>query len=599
MAIISPWSSFLSTGDYSDVAVSVGGEKFRLHWFPLLARSQYFRREFQKLSDSCRSMLDNCVSRDECHISVDLTELPGGLTAFRHVTQYCYMESPPLTTYNVLSVLLAAEHLEMNDLLSQNNLIRECDEFLEENVFIRWEHALTVLECSNEAVLELTRGEKVVTACQKVVLDYASSLDDENKISDASQFFQKMVKLPLTFLSRLLRDFTSSNLTFMVLGNFLSKEGHRWLLSQETENEEHLLSKNSTVPLTTGGEPLTLVENKRIFLEWIVLASGFSKDKSKELIRKECEITYVVSLLKFAYEFKLESYTSVLEEALGDQFHILKVEDLQVLELKSVQSIVSYYSEKIRGKNSTIPKDQMLTAGLLLDQYLCWGSSSCETFHHYFQNLVEAFPTETRENCDILYDAIDKYLEKNWDKISDDDCLHLCSFLEPMKISETKAEHAVQNSRMPLKPEFLTALFLAQKKRTSDLEEKMKIAEKKVADSEEKIAVLEESLKSQKIQLEAINAEKPVSLPLSKPSPFLECAPTPPTIETFGKLDNGGTPNPIPIFGTTAPRASFCFSLGTSVPYTASKFTYGKPGEKINRNRPACTPTPSHLSPFG
>lgn len=94
------FEKFRSGGELSDVQVSVEGELFKLHRFPLYTRSDFFLKEFAK------QVTGNQV--------ITLENFPGGREIFTVVADFCYNISVSITPENVLALKCAAKYLEMN-----------------------------------------------------------------------------------------------------------------------------------------------------------------------------------------------------------------------------------------------------------------------------------------------------------------------------------------------------------------------------------------------------------------------------------------------------------------------------------------------------
>lgn len=99
---------FRETGELSDICVRVDGVEFRLHKFPLIVNSEFFRA-------LCR-----CGMADEDR--VELSYFPGGANAFSLVADYCYGQQIDIDYTNVAELRCAAEFLQMT---TQGNLASE------------------------------------------------------------------------------------------------------------------------------------------------------------------------------------------------------------------------------------------------------------------------------------------------------------------------------------------------------------------------------------------------------------------------------------------------------------------------------------------
>lgn len=107
------FGKFRCDGELSDVQVSVNGEEFRLHRFPLYTRSDFFLKEFAKHGPS----------------NIVLNSFPGGRDTFTLVADFCYNINIKITAENVISLRRAAKFLEMN---GSGNLYEKTGLFIEQ-----------------------------------------------------------------------------------------------------------------------------------------------------------------------------------------------------------------------------------------------------------------------------------------------------------------------------------------------------------------------------------------------------------------------------------------------------------------------------------
>lgn len=100
-----------SSGEFSDLTIQVGDQLLRLHRFPLLSRSEYFR-----------GLLRSGMA-DSAHVT--LTGLPGGFRTMEMVADFCYGLdiTGRFSTSNVGHLLCAASYLQMS---GQDNLTELC-----------------------------------------------------------------------------------------------------------------------------------------------------------------------------------------------------------------------------------------------------------------------------------------------------------------------------------------------------------------------------------------------------------------------------------------------------------------------------------------
>ncbi|KAK3094974.1 hypothetical protein FSP39_008586 [Pinctada imbricata] len=109
------FSKFRQTGDLSDLMVEVNGTTFKLHKFPLYARSEYF----------CKLARGHDVGK------IELSDFPGGPDTFSLVADFCYNMPVDMSKTNVVQIRCAAEFLKMG---GAGNLIETSDKFLKDTI---------------------------------------------------------------------------------------------------------------------------------------------------------------------------------------------------------------------------------------------------------------------------------------------------------------------------------------------------------------------------------------------------------------------------------------------------------------------------------
>ena len=148
-----------STGEFSDITVNVGCCQLRLHRFPLMASSNYFR-------DLLRGNTAETAV-------VDLHGLPGGYSAMKLAADFCYglPVYDTLSTCNIGHVICAASHLQMS---GSRNLLQMCKSKLIQLTEESTTNCLAILvNCVD--VAELVDREGVASQCIQSAADQWSS----------------------------------------------------------------------------------------------------------------------------------------------------------------------------------------------------------------------------------------------------------------------------------------------------------------------------------------------------------------------------------------------------------------------------------------
>jgi hypothetical protein len=101
------FNAYRDSGEYSDILVKVDSTDFKLHKFPLIVRSDYFRQEL----------------RDKQELVLD--EFPGGPKIFSIVADHFYNKEINIDCKNIIELRCACEYLKIN-----GNLIQKCETIL-------------------------------------------------------------------------------------------------------------------------------------------------------------------------------------------------------------------------------------------------------------------------------------------------------------------------------------------------------------------------------------------------------------------------------------------------------------------------------------
>ncbi|ESO89801.1 hypothetical protein LOTGIDRAFT_124742, partial [Lottia gigantea] len=111
------FSKFRESGELSDITITVDDVEFKLHKFPLYAKSDYFRNLSRQANSKEKS--------------VTLENFPGGAEIFSLVADFCYNMVLPLTKSNIVQIRCAASQLEMD---GHGNLADIADKFLQDTI---------------------------------------------------------------------------------------------------------------------------------------------------------------------------------------------------------------------------------------------------------------------------------------------------------------------------------------------------------------------------------------------------------------------------------------------------------------------------------
>ncbi|KAE9589350.1 hypothetical protein Lal_00000063 [Lupinus albus] len=447
----------------SDIIVSLGDVKFYLHKFPLLSKSAHL----QKLIS-----LSNEGNMDEVQIS----DIPGGTSAFEICAKFCYGMTVTLNAYNVIAARCAAEYLGMHETIEKGNLIYKIDVFLSSSIFCSWKDSIILLQTS-KSMSPVAEDLKVVSHCiesianktcvnvSKVDWSYTynrKKLPEENGIG-ANQNEVRTRLVPKDWWVEDLCEL-EVDLYKSVVANIKTKEVH----SNEVIGEAlkayayRRLPNFSKSVIQSGG-----MSKHRLIVETIVWllpaekgsvscrfllkllkASIFVESGERtreELIRRigqQLEEASVTDILIPAPDGKTETYDVSIVLKMVREF--LKKDVNAEIELVGGGEL-----EGIR-KPGILSDASKLMVAKLVDGYLAEIAKDHNLPLSDFIDLAELVSGISRPSHDGIYRAIDTYLKEH-PGISKGERKRICKLMDCRKLSVDACLHAVQNERLPLR----------------------------------------------------------------------------------------------------------------------------------------------------
>ncbi|CAJ2630437.1 unnamed protein product [Trifolium pratense] len=445
----------------SDIVVSIGDMKFYLHKFPLISKSSHL----QKLIS-----LNNEENIDEIQIS----DIPGGASAFEICAKFCYGMTVTLNAYNVIATRCAAEYLGMHENIEKGNLLYKIDVFLNSSIFRSWKDSIIILQ-TTKSMLPLDEEQKVVTRCIESIANKASvdvskvdwsysynrkKLPEENGI-ESNQNGVRTRHVPKDWwvedLSELEVDMYES-----VIKNIITKE----IQTNDVIGEALKAYAYRKLPhFSKGMVPCGDVSKHRLIVETIVKLLPSEKGS--------VSCRFLVKLLKAA--IFVESEDRIKEELvkrIGQQLEEASVNDILIrapdgettmYDVSIVQNIVREFLMKDHnseiesvegGKLEGIRKPGILSdasklmVAKLIDSYLAEIAKDPNLPLSDFVNLAELVSNISRPAHDGIYRAIDTYLKEH-PGINKGEKKRICKLMDCRKLSVDACLHAIQNERLP------------------------------------------------------------------------------------------------------------------------------------------------------
>ncbi|EER91236.1 hypothetical protein BDA96_01G176600 [Sorghum bicolor] len=457
---------FVATELATDIVISIGDVKFYLHKFPLLSKSS----RLQRLVAS---------SNEEKNDEVDISDIPGGPSAFEICAKFCYGMIVTLNAYNVLAARCAAEYLEMFETIEKGNLIYKIDVFLTSSVFRTWKDSIIVLQ-STKSLLPWCENLKVINHCIDSIASKASidpsevewsytynrkKLPSENGIDShwngvrkqpmvpSDWWVEDLCELEVDLYKRVIMTVKAKGSTpAVVIGEALRAYAYRRLLGSLEDAvsngvdctkrraaldailfllpaEEGSVSCGFLLKLLRAACLLGSGESHRINLIKRIGTQLDGASVSDLLIPPNTDEnnTYNIDLIMpIVEEFMLQNSDSGKEKFQDDE---------EIVEIENVTSVSS---------------TSKLAVAKLIDGYLAEIAKDPNLPLPKLIALAEMVSSLPRPTHDGLYRAIDMYLKEH-PGLSKSEKKKLCGLMDCKQLSQDACMHAVQNERLPLR----------------------------------------------------------------------------------------------------------------------------------------------------
>ncbi|XP_028767744.1 BTB/POZ domain-containing protein NPY2-like [Neltuma alba] len=454
---------FVASDLASDIIVTVGDIKFYLHKFPLLSKSAHL----QKLATTC-----NLDTGDEVQIS----EIPGGASAFEICAKFCYGMTVTLNAYNVIAARCAAEYLGMHETIEKGNLIHKIDVFLSSTIFRSWKDSIIVLQTSIP-MLPLADDLKIVNHCiesiaSKVCLDVSKvdwsysynrmKLPQENGI-DSNQTEGRTRNVPADWWVEDLCE-----LEVDLYRSLMTKIIKKKILSGEVIGAALKAYANSRLPnFSKGMIHHWDVSKHRLIAETIVWLLPAEKGSvSCRFLLKLLKAAIFVDLGDMTKEELVRRIGRQLEEASVSDILVQSTDgeatmyDVNIVKKIVIEYLMQDHNAEIEQDGRSGPKEitrpgilsegSKLMVAKLVDGYLAEISKDPNLPLSKFVDLAELVSGIPRPTHDALYRAIDMYLKEH-PGISKDERNGICKLMDCKKLSVDACMHAVQNERLPMR----------------------------------------------------------------------------------------------------------------------------------------------------
>lgn len=457
---------FVATELATDIVISIGDIKFYLHKFPLLSKSS----RLQRLVAS---------SIEEKNDEVDISDIPGGPSAFEICAKFCYGMIVTLNAYNVLAARCAAEYLEMFETVEKGNLIYKIDVFLTSSVFRTWKDSIIVLQ-STKSLLPWCENLKVINHCIDSIASKASI--------DPSE-----VEWSYTYNRKKLQSENGINSHW----NGVRKQPmvpNDWWVEDLCELEVDLYKRvimtikaKGSTPAVVIGEALRTYAYRRL-LGSLEDAVSNGVDCTKRCAALDAIVfllpseegsvscSFLLKLLRAACLLESgESHRINLIKRIGTQLDGASVSDLLIpgnvdensmynidLIMEIVEEFMLHNSDSGKAKfqddeeiveienGTSVSSTSKLAVAKLIDGYLAEIAKDPNLPLSKLIGLAEMVSSLPRPTHDGLYRAIDMYLKEH-PNLSKSEKKKLCGLMDCKQLSQDACMHAIQNERLPLR----------------------------------------------------------------------------------------------------------------------------------------------------
>ncbi|KAJ1264656.1 hypothetical protein BS78_08G016900 [Paspalum vaginatum] len=435
-----------------DVTVSVDGQSFLLHKFPLVSRCGRVRK----------MVLD---SKDPDLLKLELVNVPGGAFAFELAAKFCYGSNFEITTANVAHLRCVAEYLEMTEDYQEENLIFRTETYLTEIVLKNLDKSLEVL-CKCDGLDPIVEEVGLVDRCVDAIAVNASK---EQLVSGLAHlecdvgsgklrmhcqdwWVEDLSALRIDHYRRVIAAMRRNGVRPESIGTSIA---HYAQTSLKGVERRHVWDSGPFVG-----------DSQRLIVETLI-----------DLLATENITTVTLSFLFGMLRMAIEVDASLdcrieVEKRIGLQLEMASLDDLLIPSTQTSDSmfdvdtvhhiLVNFLQRKDEDDSGDLSPcgydsdglkspshSSILKVGRLMDGYLAEIAPDPYLKLQKFMALIELLPDYARIVDDGLYRAIDIYLKAH-PSLTESECKKLCKLIDCHKLSQDASSHAAQNDRLPI-----------------------------------------------------------------------------------------------------------------------------------------------------
>ncbi|KAG7535781.1 NPH3 domain [Arabidopsis thaliana x Arabidopsis arenosa] len=418
------------------------------------------------------------------HIKLD--DFPGSSESFEMVAKFCYGVKMDLSASTVVPLRCAAEHLEMTEEYSPDNLISKTERFLSHSVYKSLRESIKALKAC-ESVSPLAGSLGITEQCIESIVSRASSADPSlfgwpvndgatdlqlipggaaksrkkpSRDSNMELWFEDLTQLSLPIFKTVILSMKSRDLSSDIIESCL--------ICYAKKHIPGILRSNRKPPSSSS---TAVSENEqRELLETITSNLPLDKSSISSTTR------FLFGLLRTAIILNAaETCRDLLERKIGTQLERATLDDLLVpsysylnetlYDVDLVERILGHFLDTLEQSNTALVEadgksPSLMLVGKLIDGFLAEIASDANLKSDKFYNLAISLPDQARLYDDGLYRAVDVYLKAHpW--VSEAEREKICGVMDCQKLTLEACTHAAQNERLPLRA-VVQVLFFEQ-----------------------------------------------------------------------------------------------------------------------------------------
>ncbi|KAL4231227.1 hypothetical protein ACF0H5_008809 [Mactra antiquata] len=443
------FSKFRQTGELSDITVVVDDTEFKLHKFPLYAKSDFFCALAKSPGTDCNR--------------VELKEFPGGPEAFAVVADFCYNMKVDLNKTNVVHIRCASEVLQMT---GSGNLAEVSDKFLQDTItsgkMSRSTSNIATLLVSCMTASAVAEKAEIVTMCSEALVEcwlkpptkFSSPTFSKKSSDKMDESTRILLGLPLAWLVKLINLARSKGVKNNIIAELVTKYINAYIDRYDAEEKgmdnkktDAVESKNATKGNRAAHHEIDLVKDTKLGTK--------SKKKSEagkpldtilpelpeEALSEDCVTTeWVTKVLKFATLHGCKCRRTLVRVA-GDRLNNLSADDLCIISPSVLKDIVS---ESCNGD-----ANQGQKACLLVENYMNEMARKGVLTAETYKTLVTSGPPDCRKSHDSLYGILEYVLTAEKDKLTQEQRNDLMETVNFSLLGEATLKRAFETQVVP------------------------------------------------------------------------------------------------------------------------------------------------------